>query len=64
VDNIVAITFADVRVQNNSKTARGSSRTILVDYTSGKVTGHVIAVGYTGINYYFDQFKLVTPATA
>ncbi len=61
MDNIIAITFADVRVKNSSKDTPRISGTILVDYTSGKVTGHLIAVGYTGINYYFDQFQAVTP---
>jgi hypothetical protein len=62
VDNIVAITFTDVRVQNPSlKDEPRISGTILVDYTNGKVTGHLIAVGYTGINYYFDQFQAVAP---
>ena len=63
VDNIVGITFANVQVTNGSANIPKISGTILVDYTTGKVTGRLVSVGIRGINYYYQDFSLTSSGT-
>jgi hypothetical protein len=61
VDNIVAITFTNVQVQDSSTTNATISGTISVDYTTGTVTGNLVSViSGVGLNYYYNTFQLTS----
>jgi hypothetical protein len=62
-DNIIGITFANVQVTNGSANIPRISGTLLVDYTTGKVTGRLVSVGIGGVNYFYQDFSLTSSGT-
>ena len=63
MDNIVSITFANVQVTNGSANIPRISGTLLVDYTTGKVTGRLVSVGIGGVNFFYQDFSLTSSGT-